>query len=53
VDADGDRAVIVAGGTVRTVDLRDGRITVVARGSLAALEGSRLAVASGRTVSLR
>lgn len=52
-DADGDRAVLVGGGKVRTIDLRDGRVAVVAAGSLARLEGARLAVGSGRTVSVR
>ena len=52
-DADGDRAVLVGGGKVRMIDLRDGRVQIVASGSLARLEGARLAVASGRTVSVR
>lgn len=53
-DADGDRAVLVGGGKVRTLDLDSGRAGGGAgSGSLARLEGKRLAVASGRTVSVR
>jgi hypothetical protein len=52
-DADGDRAVLVGGGKVRSFDLDSGSGGVVASGSLAGLEGPRLAVASGRTVSVR
>ncbi|HEX4929384.1 MAG TPA: hypothetical protein VFV62_01655 [Gaiellaceae bacterium] len=52
-DADGDRAVLVGGGKVRTLDLGSGRVAVAAAGSFAALEGATLAVASGRIVSAR
>lgn len=52
-DADGSRAVLVRAGQVSTLDLDSGNGTVVARGALADLEGSTLAVASGRTVSVR
>lgn len=52
-DADGDRAVLVGGGKVRTIDLRTGRVQDVAPGSLARLEGARVAIGSGRTVSVR
>lgn len=52
-DADGDRAVLVGGGKVRSFDLDSGNGGVVAPGSLAGLEGARLAAASGRTVSVR
>lgn len=52
-DGDGNRAVLVGVGKVRMIDLRNGRVQIVASGSLARLEGARLAVASGRTVSVR
>jgi hypothetical protein len=52
-DADGDRAILVGGGRVRTIDLRNGQVRIVASGSLARLEGARLSVGSGRTVSVR
>lgn len=52
-DAEGDRAVLVGGGKLRSLDLDNGRSIVVASGSLAGLEGSRLAIGSGRTVSVR
>ena len=52
-DADGDLAVLVGGGRVRTVDLVTRKTRIVASGSLASLEGVRLAFASGRTVSVR
>lgn len=52
-DADGDRAVLVGGGKVRAFDLDSGSGGVVASGSLAGLEGSRLAIAFRRTVSVR
>lgn len=52
-DADGDRAVLVGGARVRTFDLDSGRGGVVVSGSLARLERATLAVASGRTVSVR
>jgi hypothetical protein len=52
-DAQGDRAVLVGGGKVRSLDLDSGRSVVVAAGSFAGLEGSRLAIGSGRTVSVR
>jgi hypothetical protein len=38
---------------VRTLDLRDGRIRVVAPGTLARIEGVRLSIGSGRVVSVR
>lgn len=52
-DADGDRAVLVGGGKVRSFDLGSGGGGVVASGSLADLEGGRLASAAGRVVSVR
>lgn len=52
-DADGDRAALVGGGKVRTFDLDTGAGGVAAAGSFAELEGLRLTVASGRTVSVR
>lgn len=52
-DAEGGRAALVGGGQVNTFDLDSGRAGVAAPGSLASLEGSRLAIASGRTVSVR
>lgn len=52
-DADGDRAVLVGGGRVRSFDLGSGFGGVVARGSHADLEGRRLATAAGRVVGLR
>ena len=52
-DADGDRALLVGGGRIRIVDLPTRVTRNVASGSLARLEGARLAVASGRTVSVR
>lgn len=52
-DADGDRAVLVGGGSVRTVDLRNGRIQIAASGAVARLEGARLTIGAGRIVSVR
>lgn len=52
-DVDGKRAVLVGGGKVRTFDLDSGSGGVVGSGSIARLEGARLAIASGRTVSVR
>lgn len=52
-DAAGDRAVLVGGGKVRSFDLDSGSGGVVASGSHADLEGSRLASAAGRVVSVR
>lgn len=52
-DADGNRAVLVGGGKVRTFDLRSGQGGIAAAGSLAQIEGAGLSVASGRTVSVR
>lgn len=52
-DADGGRAAILRNGKVSTFDLDDGFGSVVATGSFAQLEGSRLAVAAGRSVSVR
>ena len=51
--ADGDRAVLVGGGKVRSFDLDSGAGGVVTSGSLADLEGGRLASAAGRLVSVR
>ncbi|HUH15763.1 MAG TPA: hypothetical protein VML35_07750 [Gaiellaceae bacterium] len=53
LDAEGNRAVLSGGGRVRTLDLRDGRIQVVAPGTLARIEGARLSIGSGRLVSVR
>lgn len=52
-DADGDQALLVGGGRVRTIDLLTRKTRIVASGSLARLEGARLAIASGRTVTYR
>lgn len=52
-DADGDRAVLVGGGKVRSFDLDSGFGGVAANGSHADLEGVRLASAAGRVVSVR
>jgi hypothetical protein len=52
-DAEGDRAVLVGGGKVRSFSLESGAGGVVASGSLAGLEGMRLATASGRSVGVR
>lgn len=52
-DAEGNRAVLVGGGKVRGLDLDSGNGSVLADGLFAELEGAVLAVASGRTVSLR
>jgi hypothetical protein len=52
-DAEGNRAVLVGGGKVRTFDLDSGRGAVAANGAFAELEGIALAVAAGRTVSVR
>lgn len=52
-DAEGDRIVLVGGGSVRVLDLRGGREPIVAAGSAATLELGRLAIASGRRVSVR
>jgi hypothetical protein len=46
--ATGDRAVIVGGGAVRTIDLVTGAGALVGRGTLAAVDGTTLATASGR-----
>jgi len=53
LDADGNRAVLVSGGRVRSIDLRTGAVRDVAPGSFAQLEGSRLSIGSGRVVSVR
>lgn len=52
-DAEGSRAVLVGGGKVRSFSLESGRAGVVTSGSLAGLEGTRLATAAGRTVGMR
>lgn len=52
-DADGNRAVMVRRGKVSTFDLDSGFGGVAAAGSFAQLEGAKLAVAYGRTVSVR
>lgn len=52
-DADGSRALVVGGGSVRTIDLRTGVVRLVARGTAGQLEGARIAVGSGRIVSVR
>ena len=52
-DAEGDRAVLVGGGKVRSFDLDSGSGGVVASGTLADLDGGRLASASGRIVGVR
>lgn len=52
-DADGDSAVLVGGGKVRRFDLDSGSGGVVAPGGFAELEGGKLAIASGRVVSVR
>lgn len=52
-DAEGGRAAILRAGKVSTFDLDDGFGSVVATGSFAQLEASRLAVAAGRSVSVR
>ena len=52
-DADGDRAVLVGGGKVRSFDPDSGFGGVAANGSHADLEGVRLASAAGRVVSVR
>lgn len=52
-DADGDRAVLVGDGAIRSIDLRNGRVQRVASGLLARLEGARLSIGSGPTVSVR
>jgi hypothetical protein len=48
VGATGDRAVIVGGGAVRTIDLVSGAGKLVGHGTLAAVDGTTLATASGR-----
>lgn len=53
LDADGARAVFVASGRIRILDLRSGRVQPVAAGTAAQLEGARLSLASGRVVSVR
>ena len=53
VDAEGGRAVLIRRGQVSTFDLDSGIGSVVATGAFADLEGTALAVASGRTVSVR
>ena len=50
VDAEGSRAVYVARGVVHLVDLGSGTDRVVARGTFAQLEGTRLVVADGRVL---
>jgi hypothetical protein len=52
-DADGDHAVLVGGNRIRTISLLDRRVRSVATGAVARLEGKTLAIASGRTVSVR
>lgn len=52
-DVDGKRAALVGGGKVRTFDLDTGGGGVVGSGSITRLEGARLAIASGRVVSVR
>jgi hypothetical protein len=52
-DADGDHALLVGGGRVRRIDLRDGRVRILANGSFARLEGTRISLAAGRIVSVR
>lgn len=52
-DAEGNTALLVGGGKVRTFDLDSGRGGVVANGTFAELEGTMLALAAGRTVSVR
>lgn len=48
VGVTGDRAVIVGGGSVRTIDLVTGAGALVGRGSLAAVDGTTLVSASGK-----
>jgi hypothetical protein len=48
VGATGDRAVIVGGGAIRTIDLVTGAGVLVGRGTLAAVDGTTLATASGK-----
>jgi hypothetical protein len=48
VGATGDRAVVVGGGAVRTIDLVTGAGALVGQGRLAAVEGTTLATASGK-----
>jgi hypothetical protein len=48
VGTTGTRAVIVGGGAVRTIDLGTGAGALVGRGTLAAVDGSTLATASGK-----
>jgi len=48
VGATGDRAVVVGGGAVRTIDLVTGAGALVGRGTLAAVDGTTLATASGK-----
>ncbi len=52
-DADGDRAVLVGGGKVRSFDLDSGFGGVAANGSHADLEGGRRACAAGPVVGVR
>lgn len=51
-DARGNRAVYAAGGRIHVLDLRSGADRIVAAGSHARLARTRLAVASGRRISL-
>ena len=48
VGATGDRAVVVGGGAVRTIDLVTGAGALVGHGTTAAVDGTSLASASGR-----
>lgn len=53
-DADGNAALLVGDGKVRTIDLRSGHSGLITiSGSLAQLEGARLAVARDRSVTVR
>jgi hypothetical protein len=53
-DADGDAAVLVGGGKVRAIDLRSGHSGLVNfSGSLAQLEGARIAAVNHRVVTVR
>jgi hypothetical protein len=51
VDAEGSRAVLAGGGSVRTLDLATGAGTLVGKGSLAQTEPGALVVANGRTLT--
>jgi hypothetical protein len=48
VGATGGRAVIVGGGAVRTIDLVTGAGALVGRGTFAAVDGTSIAIASGK-----